>query len=234
MPSPKEEKIPLLNIEDCDADVLEYNGYLTQLYKDLGFKQLNFETAYRELICEQFEGMSDDTRYEHLNALAAYWQKMSSAGRTPKDFLDFLKGQPMIRPCGDNQNLVHPEEAYSPGRNLFKMFKRDQLIPDRFLTNRPLMIFLEEVGVKTWVGRSDVLEFARQIERGDNLEDNVLQELLHEAFNDCNTSEPGRKGYLKELGGIKFVPRVTTQLQSILDPTVGMYAFEISRRHLTR
>ena len=222
MPSPREENIPLLNLEDCDTDVLEYDGHLTQLYKALGFQQLTFETAYRKLICVQFEGMSEDTRYEHLNALAAYWQKLSSAGRTPKDFLDFLKGQPLIRSHGGNQNLLRPEEAYSSRKILFKVFKPDQLIPDRFVNNAPLMIFLEELGVKTEEGRREVLEFARQIETGENYEDKVLQKLLEEAFSICNTSEPGREDYLQELGGIKFVPRVATQLQSIMQPTKGM------------
>ena len=50
-------------------------------------------------------------------------------------------------------------------------------------------------------------------------EDKVLQELLEEAFSVWNSSEPGRKGYLQELGGIKFVPWATTQLQNIMQPT---------------
>ena len=219
MPSPREESIPLLNIKAYVADVLEYDGHFTQLFKALGFTQLTFETAYRKLICEQFEGMSEDMRYEHLNALAAYWQKLSSAGKMPKDFLDFLKVQPLIRPQGNDNNLVCSGEACSPRHSLFKFYKTDRLIPDRFLNDVLLMSFLEELGVKTKVGRREVLEFSRQIERGENYEDKVLQELLEEAFSVWNSSEPGRKGYLQELGGIKFVPWATTQLQNIMQPT---------------
>ena len=229
MPSHQEEKIPLLNIEDCHGDVLEYEGHFTRLYKDLGFQQLTFETAYREFIIEQFEAMSDVTRYEHLNALAIYWQKQRAAGKTLKGFLDFLKGQSLIRPEGNDHYLVRPGEAYSSRQNLFKIFKTERLVPDRFLSNDVLMSFLEELGVKTKVGRSDVLEFARQIERGEQFEDNVLQELSEEAFNASNTSGPGRKDYLHELGGIKFVPRICTQLQTMLNPTLGMYQGDRSR-----
>ena len=123
MPSPKDERIPLLNIDGCDGNVLEYEFHFTPLYQKLGFKQLSFETAYQELICDQFEFMSDETLLQHLEALAIYWLKQRSAGKNLKFFLDFLKDRPLIRPKGNSQELVRPAEVFSSRPNLFKTFK---------------------------------------------------------------------------------------------------------------
>ena len=225
MPSPSDEKIPLLNIDGCDGNVLKFDGFFTTLYKKLGFKQLTFETAYQEIICDQFEVMSDKKILEHLTALAFYWQKQRSFGQNNLNaFLNFLKGRPLIRPKGNSRELIRPGEACSSGPQMFKTFKTHRLVPDEFFHNGTLMSFLEELGVKMKVGRSEVLEFARQIERGENINDKCLRELLDEAFSEFNTSEPGRKSYLQELGGIKFVPQIFTQLQTIMKPTSGMYA----------
>ena len=112
MPSPSDEKIPLLNIDGCDGNVLKYEAHFTPLYKKLGFKQLTFVTAYQEIICDQFEAMSDKKILEHLTALAFYWQKQRSYGQTNLNaFLNFLKGRPLIRPQGNSQELVRPAEA---------------------------------------------------------------------------------------------------------------------------
>ena len=226
MPSPNEEKVPLLSIEDGGVDVLEYRGHFSPIHEAMGFKQLTFETAYQEFICNQFDNMKDDTRYKHLNALALYWQKLKSAGRTAKDFLDFLRGQALIRPQGKGHNLVIPEDAYSPRETLFHVFKPDRLIPDCFLSNVVLMIFLEELGVKTKVGRLEVLEFSRKIEKEERFED-TLRELFKEAFSVQNTSEPDRKIYLQQLGNIKFIPQIKTKLHSLIGTTKfkGMYEY---------
>ncbi len=205
---PQRDDVAFFSVADCDHDVLQYDVHAVDLYSKMGLEFLTFETAYTTVILPQYGRMSWDQRKQHLVALSNHYTCLRSKAK--EGFAAELAGWRLFHGNGSS-TLVMASELFDKTVEVVKHMEPDKVIADCYVCKEVSRDFLQDLNLKTQLGRSDVLRLAQRLatENIHGARDLLLQAAFENPLVEDGTSSEERE-YLKKLGRIKFLTPETT------------------------